>query len=103
MANQNNLKPIRSKEEAREKGRKGGIKSGESRRKRKSLKEELLTLLETEEYNKKISLALIHEAELGNVKAFNTVRDTIGEKPKENIEINDNKPFEVKVTVIKKI
>ena len=77
MANQNNLKPIRSKEEAREKGRKGGIKSGETRRKRKSLKEELLTLLETEEYNKKISLAMIHEAELGNVKAFNTIRDTI--------------------------
>ena len=103
MANQNNLKPIRSKEEAREKGRKGGIKSGETRRKRKSLKEELLTLLETEEYNKKISLAMIHEAELGNVKAFNTIRDTIGEKPKENVEIDDNKPFEVNVRVIDKI
>ena len=25
-----------------------------------------------------------------------------GEKPKENIEINDNKPFEVNVRVIKK-
>lgn len=103
MSNESNLKPIRSKEEARERGRKGGIKSGETRRKRKTLKEELLTLLETEEYNKKISLAMIHEAELGNVKAFNTIRDTIGEKPKENVEIDDNKPFEVNVRVIDKI
>ena len=103
MANQNNLKPIRSKKEAREKGKNGGIKSGESRRKRKSLKEELLLLLETKEYNKKISLALIHEAELGNVKAFNAIRDTIGENPKEDRENDENNPFEVNVRVINKI
>ncbi len=45
MANIKNLKPIQSKSEAREKGRKGGIKSGESRRKRKAIKEQLEDIL----------------------------------------------------------
>ena len=36
MANESNLKPVRSKEEARERGKAGGIKSGEVRRERKA-------------------------------------------------------------------
>ena len=35
MANEENLHPVRSKEEARERGRQGGIVSGEARRKKK--------------------------------------------------------------------
>lgn len=100
MANEQNLKPVRSKKEARERGKKGGIKSGEVRAKRKTLKEELIALLETKKENKtiqeKISLSLIQEALNGNVKAFATIRDTIGERPKEQIEHsgNINNPFE---------
>ena len=45
MAGKENLRPVSSKEEARERGRKGGLASGEARRKRKTLKEELLLLL----------------------------------------------------------
>jgi len=45
MAGKENLRPPKSTEEARERGRKGGIKSGEVRRERKALKEELLLLL----------------------------------------------------------
>lgn len=99
MANENNLKPIRSVNEAREKGKKGGIKSGETRAKKKTLKEELIALLETKIDNKtmqeKISLSLIQEALEGNVKAFETIRDTIGEKPKDNVNISGeiNNPF----------
>lgn len=37
MANEQNLKPIQTESEAREKGRAGGIKSGEVRRQRKTL------------------------------------------------------------------
>lgn len=37
MSGTDNLKPIQSVEEAREKGRKGGIKSGEVRRKKKMM------------------------------------------------------------------
>jgi hypothetical protein len=39
MANEENLKIIRTESEAREKGKKGGIASGESRRRKKTLKE----------------------------------------------------------------
>ena len=34
-----------------------------------------------------ITLALIKEAEKGNVRAYETIRDTLGQKPKENINI----------------
>lgn len=103
MANEKNLKPqnTRTKKEQREIAKKGGIASGESRRKRKTLKEELLALLETNDYNKKISLALIKEALLGNTKAFKAIRDTIGEKPVETVELNQDKPFEVNINVKK--
>ena len=104
MANENNLKPLnkRTKSEQREIAKKGGIKSGESRRKRKTLREELITLLETEDYNKKISLAMIKEAESGNTKAFEVIRDSIGEKVKESLELIQDKPFEVNINVKKK-
>lgn len=95
MANEQNLKPIRTKKEARERGRNGGIKSGEVRAQRKTLREELLALLETKVEDKtiqeKISFSLIQEALSGNVKAFETIRDTIGEKPIEQIQ-NINPP-----------
>ena len=103
MSNKENLKPIRTKNEAREKGKHGGIKSGEVRRKRKALREELILLLETNNYNQKISLAIIKEAEAGNVKAFEVIRDTIGETVKENIELMREKSFEVNITVKKNL
>ena len=43
MANEQNLKPVRTESEARELGRKGGIASGAARRKKKSIAE--LTML----------------------------------------------------------
>lgn len=83
-----NLKPVtkRSKEEAREISKKGGIRSGEVRRERKKLKEELLLLLSENNNNRKMSLAILKKALKGNIKAFEIIRDTIGEKPKEQIE-----------------
>lgn len=86
MANKDNLKPVRTKEEAREKGKKGGIKSGEVRRERKTLKDELLLLLATGNTQNKVSLALIKKALSGDTKAFEVIRDTIGEKAVEKVE-----------------
>ena len=43
--NEGNLKPVRTTSEARELGHKGGLKSGQKRRERKALKEQLLLLL----------------------------------------------------------
>ena len=86
MANEQNLKPVSSKKEARERGRKGGLASVEARRKRKTLKEELLLMLEDEEVQKSVAVALIQEAQNGNVKAFGVLRDTIGEAPVEKVQ-----------------
>jgi vacuolar-type H+-ATPase subunit B/Vma2 len=86
MANKNNLKPVRSKKEARERGKKGGIKSGEVRRERKTLKDELLLLLSSGDTQNKVSLALIEKALSGDTKAFEVIRDTIGEKAVEKVE-----------------
>ena len=83
-----NLKPVtkRSKEEAREISKKGGIRSGKVRRERKKLKEELLLLLSEGDNNRRMSLAIFERALNGDTKAFEVIRDTIGEKPKEQIE-----------------
>lgn len=86
MANKDNLKPVRTKEEARERGKKGGIKSGEVRRERKTLKDELLLLLSSGDTQKKVSLAIIKKALSGDTKAFEVIRDTIGEKATEKVE-----------------
>ena len=101
MANKNpkkeNLKPIRTEKEARIKGQNGGIKSGEVRRAKKTMKEMLDYLLEKEIENKKgdkastqeaITIALIKQALNGNVKAYEVIRDTIGEKPENKIKLD---------------
>lgn len=85
MANKENLR-VPTSEEARKIGRKGGLASAESRRKRKTLKEELLLMLEDEEIQKSVTVALIKQAQGGNVKAFAMIRDTIDEAPTERIE-----------------
>lgn len=101
MPNEENLNPVQSKSEAREKGKKGGIKSGESRRKKKALRETLETMLKAtlkdpeliEKFGEfgfrsgmsmqdAISAAMIAQAAKGNVKAFVAILDTI--EPKED-------------------
>ena len=93
MANEQNLIPNseRTPSELREKARNGGLASGEARRKRKTLKEELLLILSDGDIQEKISLALINEAINGNnagsvTKAFEVIRDTIGERPVEKVQ-----------------
>ena len=97
MANEKNLKPVKTKKEARERGRAGGIKSGKVRKARKTLKEELLLLLENGNTQEKISLAMIQEALNGNTKAFEVIRDTIGEKPTDKIEAELNTDINITI------
>ena len=101
MANNQNLKTPTS-EQAREYGRKGGLKKAENEKKRKTLREELLALLETNQYQEKISLSLIKQAVDGNTKAFEVYRDSIGEKPSDKLELDQSKPFEVNISIKKK-
>lgn len=76
----------RTKEEQREIARQGGIASGKARRERKTLREELLLLLNEGNTQKNITLALIDKAIKGDTKAFEVLRDTIGEKPVEKTQ-----------------
>ena len=96
MNGQDNLIPMneRTKEEQREIAKQGGIASGEARRRRKTLKEELLALLELNDNNNKISLAVLEKALKGDIQAFTTIRDTIGEKPKDEIDLNNRVSYE---------
>jgi hypothetical protein len=93
MANEQNLiKPSDlTPNERRENASKAGKASGEARRARKTLKEELLLLLSDGDIQNRLSLALIDEALNGNkagsvTKAFEVIRDTIGEKPVDKVE-----------------
>jgi hypothetical protein len=87
----------RTKEEARELGRKGGIASGVARRERKTLKDELIMLLEDDDNNLKISVALLKRALDGDISAFTTIRDTIGEKPTDKIEADVNSEITINI------
>lgn len=98
MANEQNLRTPTT-EEAREIGRKGGLASAKARREKKTLKMELEALLEImdeqgDSIQKKMSFALIKKAVKGDTKAFEIIRDTIGQKPKENLNIDFEKTQE---------
>ena len=89
MANkgQENLIPMneRSKDEVRELGQKGGIRSGEVRREKATMKATLEMLLD--ETNKKsgktyrelVTLGLLKGAINGNAQNYKTILETLGE------------------------
>lgn len=110
MANEQNLRPPTS-EEARERGRKGGKASGKKRQQNKTFKEIISKFLDGQVSDERLKqqmiefgfadkevsnkscavFALWREAIKGNTKAFELLRDTIGEKPIEQIQ-NINPP-----------
>lgn len=103
MANEQNLKPVRTKKEAREKGRNGGIKSGEARRRKRNMREAAKLLLdmpisknqqtmkavlsslgvpeEDADYRMGVMAAMLLQAANGNVNAATFLRDTAGDNP----------------------
>lgn len=89
MANEQNLINLRdrSQRERKEIAKMGAEATNKLKAERKSLREELLLLLQEDKMQEKISLALLEQAKRGNTKAYEIIRDTIGEKPKENISV----------------
>lgn len=85
--NPDKLKPVRSKREASERGKTGGKKSGEARRRKKELREHLEALLAGKRDGmttaEALTLALVEKGLAGDVRAFEVIRDTIGQKPVE--------------------
>lgn len=100
MANDSNLDgkgfDERTAEEQREIARQGGIASGEARRRKRDLRQALEMLLEKEYQDKSgktitgteaVTAKLFEQAMKGNIKAFETIRDTVGQKPVEKVEV----------------
>lgn len=107
MANEENLKPFGSgqlsESEEREMRSRGGKKSGETRRRKKTMKETARMMLDMEitaagkelkaklkamgiseedfTYQSAIMVGILNQAMKGNVKAAAFLRDTIGENP----------------------
>lgn len=89
-------RPFQAGDQAREAGRKGGIKSAAIKKARKTFREEMLELLQVESKDSDgkphtqqelILAAMIKEARGGNVKAYEAVQSTIGEKQQERLEV----------------
>lgn len=108
MANNENLIPFdkRSVNEAREFGRKGGKASGESRRRKADFRKTLNLLLTAEIDNPEwtpileamgldstlesaVNAAIIKKALAGNVKAYEAIRDTLGQTLKSELDIEE--------------
>ena len=112
-----NLKPVRSENEARELGKNGGIASGRARREKKALRETMEEMLKValkddnllQTYGKlgfakkgmtmqdAIAAAMIHQAAKGNVKAYQAIKETITEKRDD--EQNDDAVTQINVIV----
>ena len=87
-----------TKENAAEMGRRAGIASGKAKRNKKLLKDCLEILLETKietKDGKKITgaeattAALFKKALAGDTRAFELLRDTVGQKPVDKIMITE--------------
>ena len=102
MANEQNLKPFTSdqnREEAAKNGKKGGVASGEARRRKRDIKLAIEILLEKEYRSKNgeqllsgaeaIALKQMEKALDGDTKAFEVIRDTAGQKPVEKVMVTE--------------
>jgi len=99
MANEQNLRMFTSdqnREEAAKNGAKGGVASGEARRRKRDIRLAMEALLEKsykgkggEEFSgaEAIALKQMEKALKGDAKAFELVRDTAGQKPVEKIAV----------------
>ena len=87
MANEQNLKPVRTKEEARERGRNGGIASGKARKENKLIKDRILERMGETDWDLMIEKLIERATE--DTKSFEVLRDTIGQKPKDTVAVEN--------------
>jgi hypothetical protein len=101
MANEQNLVPFneRTVSEQRTIAQNGGIASGKKRRERKKMREDLLRYLSEVDpetgntMQENIVLAAVAKASNGDVRAIEFIRDTIGEKPADELRLEGGVRF----------
>lgn len=112
MANEQNLRPGEYQLTLDEQ-KKGGIASGEARRRKRDLRLALEMLLEKDFTDKNgktlsgteaITTKLFEQAMKGNVKAFETIRSTVGQDPVQKVEqVNIDMEYEQAAEYIERI
>lgn len=97
MANEQNLKPGEYKL-SQEEAKRGGIASGKARREKKLWKDEIMKRLGENDWNEIIDN--LKDRAKKNSKDFEVLRDTMGQKPTDNISLNETKLpiFNIQVT-----
>ncbi len=87
--NPKNMRPPQTKEEAKKRGKKGGIKSGQARKAKKNLREHMQALLDSTIKDKSgkeltgaeaMAIRAFNSALKGDWKAWELTRDTSGQK-----------------------
>ena len=107
MAGTDNLRPVRTTEEARARGHRGGKASGRARRAKRDMRETFRELLDmplrqggmtafgtmegSEGKNmtvgEAIAMTMLRAAVEGDVRAAEFVRDTSGQRPSQSVEV----------------
>lgn len=124
MANEQNLNPINSEEMARDYQQRSVEARNRNSARKKSIKETLDILLECKPtdkdlalmraqgvdvdndatYRQAIAFSIVNRAMKGNTRAFELIRDTIGEKPVEKVEqTNIDVDYKESVDYVKKL
>ena len=111
MANEQNLRPAEYKLTV-EQAKKGGIASGEARRRKRDLRAAMEALLEKNYATtdgteisgaEAIALKQMEKALKGDPRAFELVRDTAGQKPVEVVEqVNVDAQYAEKMELLKR-
>lgn len=123
MANEQNLIPVtmRTPTEQREISRKGGRASAEKKKQRRTFREIFETILQTDvpetedigetarfiqkqfgsvTFDQAMALATALRAMNGDTKAFEIIRDTVGEKPNDKLDVNAAGDFKISVEYV---
>jgi hypothetical protein len=88
MANEQNLKPIRSKSVAREMQLKSAKKRSENAKENKLIKDRILERMGESDWDTMIDNLIARASE--DTRSFEVLRDTIGQKPKDAVEVQGN-------------
>lgn len=98
MAGKDNLDPIRCKEVARERQKASVKKRKENKAKERIFAESIKQMLTDEDWAEIIGNAIARAKD--SDKAFEVIRDTLGQKPKDQVSLETETPFSIEIKTI---